>query len=176
MDSRRKTEATMPPYCAITKPQNSRIFGRLSRPCPKMASLASMPHKKHCLFLRWTKVNPWIKRRSSTKLRREKRQKPLGKLFGLTRFEAAVRKFAISLLKITSVLLFCTFCGGCNSIRASIWKEAQIFCKICGSDDLWAFMLTVEALDPQTEVPPDLLVCLQHAPQSKVQPRIVNEY
>ena len=41
--------------------------------------------------------------------------------------------------------------------------------------DLWAFMLTVEALGPQTELPPDLLACLQHAPQSKARPRIVNE-
>ena len=45
----------------------------------------------------------------------------------------------------------------------------------CSLDDLWAFMLTVEALGPQTELPPDLLTCLQHAPQSKAQPRIVNE-
>ena len=44
-----------------------------------------------------------------------------------------------------------------------------------GRDGLWAFMLTVEALGPQTELPPDLLACLQHAPQSKAQPRIVNE-
>ena len=44
-----------------------------------------------------------------------------------------------------------------------------------GRDDLWAFMLTVEALGPQTELPPDLLACLQHAPQSKARPRIVNE-
>ena len=44
-----------------------------------------------------------------------------------------------------------------------------------GRDDFWAFMLTVEALGPQTELPPDLLACLQHAPQSKAQPRIVNE-
>ena len=42
-------------------------------------------------------------------------------------------------------------------------------------DDLWAFMLTVEAIGPQTELPPDLLACLQHAPQSKARPRIVNE-
>lgn len=39
----------------------------------------------------------------------------------------------------------------------------------CGPDDLWAFMLTVEALGPQAELPPDLLACLQHAPQSKAQ-------
>ena len=45
----------------------------------------------------------------------------------------------------------------------------------CGPDDLWAFMLTVEALGPQAELPPDLLACLQHAPQSKAQPRILNE-
>ena len=44
-----------------------------------------------------------------------------------------------------------------------------------GRDDLWAFMLTVEALGPQTELPPDLLAFLQHAPQSKARPRIVNE-
>ncbi len=37
----------------------------------------------------------------------------------------------------------------------------------CGPDDLWAFMLTVEALGPQAELPPDLLACLQHAPQCK---------
>ena len=44
-----------------------------------------------------------------------------------------------------------------------------------GRDELWAFMLTVEALGPQTELPLDLLACLQHAPQSKARPRIVNE-
>ena len=50
-----------------------------------------------------------------------------------------------------------------------------ILCYGVAPDDLWAFMLTVEALGPQTELPPDLLACLQHAPQSKAQPRIVNE-
>ena len=42
-------------------------------------------------------------------------------------------------------------------------------------DDLWAFMLTLEALGPQAELPPDLLACLQHAPQCKTKSRIVNE-
>ena len=45
----------------------------------------------------------------------------------------------------------------------------------CSLDDLWAFMLTVEALCSQTELPSDLLACLQHVPQSKAQPRIVNK-
>ena len=45
----------------------------------------------------------------------------------------------------------------------------------CGPDDLWAFTLTVEALGPQAELPPDLLACLQHAPQSKPKSIIVNE-
>ena len=45
----------------------------------------------------------------------------------------------------------------------------------CSLDDLWAFMLTVEALCSQTELPSDLLACFQHVPQSKAQPRIVNE-